>query len=218
MGKIEGISIQNYGSLKSVKLGKLLSDQSGKALGNMVTIIGPSGTGKSTLADAFGFIADCLENGVEAACDMNNRGGFRQLVSQCATQPIHFELYYRESSNSRPITYELAISIDKNDRPFVLDERLRQRVEKRGQPKSFLNVHNGIGYAFEGKAGWQDEEGKISGEGKRVEVQLADKRKLGIATYGAMAQYSRIVGFMNFLKSWYLCYFSPDAARRVQIA
>lgn len=218
MGKIEGILIQNYGSLKYVRMGKLFSFQTGRPLGNMVTVIGPSGTGKSTLADAFGFIADCLEKGVEEACDMGNRGGFHQLVSQGSEPVIRFEIYYRETSTSKPITYELAIALDKNNRPYVLDERLRQRVEKRGWPKSFLNLHEGIGYAFEGKDGWQDDEGNITGQGKRVDVNLADKRKLGISTYGAMSQYNRIVDFMNFLKSWYLCYFSPDSARQIQYA
>lgn len=33
-----------------------------------------------------------------------------------------------------------------------------------------------------------------------------------------MAQYTRIVDFMDFLKSWYLCYFSPDSARQIQYA
>jgi predicted ATPase len=93
---------------------------------------------------------------------------------------------------------------------------LRQRVEKRGRPKSFLFLHNGEGYAFEGKEGWQGDDDTISGSGKKVEVHLSDKRKLGIATYGAMNEYTRIVDFMNFLKSWYLCYFSPDSARQVQ--
>lgn len=218
MGKIEGIRIENYGALKSICMGKLFTYQRGKPLGNMVTIIGPSGTGKSTVADAFGFIADCLEKGVEEACDMGNRGGFKQLVSQGVEDIIRFELYYRETSTSKPITYELSIALDKNERPYVLDERLRQRVEKRGRPKSFLNLHEGKGYAFEGKDGWQDDEGNITGQGKRVDVDLADKRKLGIATYGAMSQYNRIVDFMNFLKSWYLCYFSPDSARQIQYA
>ena len=31
-----------------------------------------------------------------------------------------------------------------------------------------------------------------------------------------MKQYSRIEKFLQFLKSWYLCYFSPDAARKIQ--
>ncbi len=218
MGKIEGIRIQNFGALKSICMGKLFSHQKGTPLGNMITIIGPSGTGKSTLADAFGFLADCLEKGVEEACDMGNRGGFQQLVSQGSEAIIRFEIYYRETSTSKPITYELSIALDENGRPYVLDERLRQRVEKRGRPKSFLNLHEGVGYAFEGKDGWQDDKGNVTGQGKRVDVDLADKRKLGIATYGAMSQYNRIVDFMNFLKSWYLCYFSPDSARQIQYA
>ena len=92
MGKILGIEIKNYGSLKYIKMGKLFSDQSGTELGNMVAIIGPSGNGKSTLADAFGFISDCLSTDVESACDANNRGGYDQLISQGSGDPIHFEI------------------------------------------------------------------------------------------------------------------------------
>lgn len=77
MGKIEGIQIKNYGSLKNIVLGKTRTNQQAKALGNLTAIIGPSGNGKSTLADAFGFIADCLDIGVEEACDVNNRGDLK---------------------------------------------------------------------------------------------------------------------------------------------
>ena len=125
MGKILGIAIQNYGSLKNIKMGKLYSDQSGSELGNMAAIIGPSGNGKSTLADAFGFISDCLSTDVESACDANNRGGYDQLISQGSSDPIHFELYYKENSNSRPITYELTIAKDRYDRPYVKDLKHR---------------------------------------------------------------------------------------------
>lgn len=59
MGKIEGIKIQNYGVLKEIVLGKARTNQDVRALGNLVAVIGASGNGKSTLADAFGFIADC---------------------------------------------------------------------------------------------------------------------------------------------------------------
>ena len=51
MGKIEGIMIQNYGVLKDIVLGKTRTNQNAKALGNLVAVIGPSGNGKSTLAD-----------------------------------------------------------------------------------------------------------------------------------------------------------------------
>ena len=53
MGKILGFSIQNYGSLKNITMGKLYTKQKESELGNMVAIIGPSGNGKSSLADAF---------------------------------------------------------------------------------------------------------------------------------------------------------------------
>jgi len=95
MGKIEGISIRNYGSLKDITLGKTLSHQKEKPLSNMTTIIGPSGNGKSTIADVFGFIADCLEMGIEAACDAGNRGGFEQIRSQGIEDAIRFELYFQ---------------------------------------------------------------------------------------------------------------------------
>ncbi len=218
MGKILGIAIQNYGSLKSIKMGKLYSNQHGSELGNMVAIIGPSGNGKSTLADAFGFISDCLSSDVESACDANNRGGYDQLVSQGSGDPIHFEIYYKESNNSRPITYELTIAKDKSGRPYVKDERLRQRRpgNKSGRPLSFLNLTDGKGYAFEGKEGGQDDDGSV--EGDKIDVELSDTRKLGIVTLGAMKQYSRIEMFLAFLKSWYLCYFTPDAARQIQTA
>lgn len=216
MGKIEGVAIENFGSLKHVRMGRLLSNQKGVPLNNMVTFIGPSGAGKSSIADAFGFIADCLEIGVEAACDVKNRGGFEQLISQGTDGPIRFEIYYRETSNSRPITYELKIDFDKKiGRPFVLEERLRQRVKDFGRPLTFLYLSRGSGYAFEGIAGGQeDETNKISGEKK--DVSLSDIRKLGIVTLGAMKVYTRIEKFLNFLKSWYLCYFSPDSARTIQ--
>lgn len=218
MGKILGIAIKNYGLLKDIKMGQLYSDQAGVPLGNMVAIIGPSGSGKSTLADAFGFIADALMTDVETACDANNRGGFDHLVSQGSSEPIHFELYYKENSNSRPITYELTIAKDKFDRPYVKDERLRQRRpgNKSGRPLSFLYLVDGKGYAFEGLEGGQDDEGGVTGDKK--EVELSDTRKLGIVTLGAMKQYSRIEKFLSFLKSWYLCYFTPDTARQLQTA
>lgn len=85
MGKLLGFAIKNYGLLKDVKMGQTFRDRQEEPLGNLVAVIGPSGNGKSTLADAFEFISDCLEKDVEYACDANNRGGYEQLVSQGPT-------------------------------------------------------------------------------------------------------------------------------------
>lgn len=182
----------------------------------MVAIIGPSGNGKSTLADAFGFISDCLSTDVESACDAQNRGGYDKLISQGVDGSIHFELYYRETSNTPPITYELTIDKDKYDRPYVKEERLRQRVQTKGRPLSFLYLTDGKGYAFEGNNGGIDDNGQITGD--KVDVELNDIRKLGIVTLGAMKQYTRIEKFLAFLRSWYLCYFTPYTARQIQTA
>lgn len=220
MGKILGIAIKNYGSLRDIKMGKLFSDRNDDELGNMVAIIGPSGNGKSTIADAFGFISDCISTDVETACDEKNRGGFDQLISQCGATEIRFEIYYKESKNSRPITYELTISKDKMDRAYVKEERLRQRRvgNSYGRPLSFLHLVDGKGYAFEGAEGGQvDDEGNET-VGTKVMVELSESRTLGIVTLGVMKQYSRIEKFLSFLKSWYLCYFTPDAARQLQTA
>ena len=216
MGRIAGIRIKNYGTLKNVKMGRVVFDATEKELTNMNAIIGQSGTGKSTLADAFGFLADCLEKGAETACDLNNRGGYEKIVSQGAKGSIEFEIYYRETSNEPPITYELSIGIDKNDRPVVEKERLRQRRanERYGRPMSFLFLEYGKGFAFKGNnSGLREEDNMEIGE--KVDVELADPRQLGIVTLGELREHPRIVKFKNFLKNWFLCYFSPTAAREI---
>lgn len=216
MGRIAGIHIKNYGSLRDIKIGKLLSDKDGTELGNMNAIIGESGTGKSTLADAFGFLADCLDKGVETACDLNGRGGFEKIISQGVKGSIEFELYYRETSSSSPITYELSICLDKVGRPIVQKERLRQRRanERYGRPLSFLNLEAGKGYAFKGINTGFDEEKAVE-IGDEIKVELADPRQLGIVTLGELKEHPRIVKFKSFLKNWFLCYFSPSSAREI---
>ncbi len=48
-------------------------------------------------------------------------------------------------------------------------------------------------------------------------VELADNRKLGIATLGALKQHPRISAFRQFIEGWYLSYFTPDAARSLPL-
>ena len=133
MAKIEGFRIKNFGVLKDVTLGRLWNQQQDEPLTPMTAVIGRNGVGKSTLFDAFGFLADALKSGVEEACDSRGRGGFERIRTQGQKEPIEFELYYKESRNARPITYEVSIDADRSGRPYVLKERLRQR--RSGQKK-----------------------------------------------------------------------------------
>ncbi|TGG79082.1 MAG: ATPase, partial [Aphanocapsa feldmannii 288cV] len=57
MAKIEGIRIRNFRVLKDIILGKLWNTKSIKPLTPMTAVIGKNGVGKSSLFDAFGFLA-----------------------------------------------------------------------------------------------------------------------------------------------------------------
>lgn len=239
MAKIEGIRIANYRVLKDLTLGKLWNTQHAQPLTPMSVVIGKNGVGKSSLFDAFGFLADCLKLGVEEACDSRGRGGLERIRSQGSDEQIEFEIYYREEPKARPITYELAIDRDDLGRPYVARERLRQRRkgQKHGRPFSFLIMNDGRGLAWKGEAQGQQIDEAIGAQTvfdalidritkrmpaeERAEseiVELEDKRKLGIATLGALKQHPRISAFRQFVEGWYLSYFTPDAARSLPLA
>lgn len=209
MPRLLGIRIRNFKSLADVTLG-----QTGYGLGeplpSLSCFIGPNGCGKSSLLDAFGFLADCLREGVEAACDKSQRGGFSRVRTQGSTEPVQFDLYYRETPNSRPITYSFQID-EVRGVPIVLSEHLRQRRkgQKHGQPYPFLRLERGKGEVWAGEA-TEDEEGTTS-----QSIKLEDGDRLGITTLGQLSDHPRIVGFRSYIESWYLSYFVPDAARRL---
>lgn len=237
MASIDGLRIKNFGALRDVNLGKLWNLQKAKALTPLTAVIGKNGVGKSTLFDAFGFLADCLKHGVEEACDLGRRGGFHRLRTLGIHDPIEFEIYYRHSSKARPITYELTIDCDEDDRPFVKYERLRQRRQGQthGRPFSFLILNNGKGEVWKGEGQgreidedevkknleeiWDPSDEDSSEESREREiVELDDARKLGIATLGSLKQHPRISAFRKFIEGWYLSYFSPDAARSLPLS
>lgn len=214
MALIEGFRVQNFRVLHDITIGKLWNQRSTPPLTPLVAVIGKNCSGKSTLFDAFGFIADCLAYDVETACDLKQRGGFLRLRSMAIQEPIRFEVYYREAPGERPITYELVIGIDQNGRPIVEEERLRQRRkgQGRGWPFSFLDLRHNIGDA------WTGEESLEGEDSAKVHVELTDPRQLGIATLGTLKEHPRISRFRNFLRNWYLSYFTPDAARSLPMA
>ena len=243
MPRIEGFRVKNFKVLKDVTLGRLWNLQGSQPLTPMTVVIGKNGVGKSALFDAFGFLADALKSGVEEACDARGRGGFERIRTQGETGPIGFEVYYREHGNARPITYEIAIEADEFGRPYVLQERLRQRRkgQKRGWPFSFLWLYGGSGVAWKGEEGYQEgdaetlffkamEQDDIEKVMKYIDlitkeepneteqIELDDRRKLGIATLGALKQHPRISDFRRFIEGWYLSYFTPDSARSLPLA
>ena len=222
MAMLEGFRIQNYRVLRDVTFGKLWNTQDIRPLTPLTAVIGKNGVGKSTVFDALGFLADALKVGIEEACDSHGRGGFHRLRTHGHSEPIQFELYYRQNAKARPITYELSVD-EERGRPFVTKERLRQRRkgQSRGRPFSFLHLEHGRGMAWTGEeAGFltDDEIEDLLGleleeSSDREAIELQDTDRLGIATLGALKQHPRISRFREFIEDWYLSYFTPDAAR-----
>lgn len=229
MVKIEGIRIQNFRCLKDISLGRTHENPDAEPLSPLTVVIGKNGVGKSTLFDAFGFLADALKVGVEEACD--KRGGFEKIRSQGKNDGILFEILYRNDYAQTLIQYQIVIDLD-NNRPFVAFEYLYN-----GTVHSFYFISGQIGtvaikdnqsppknFGME-QAAFFIEQIPNSLEDwikkckiKNVEIiKLTDNRKLTIATLGELKKYPEISEFRQFLESWYLSYFTPDAARSLPL-
>ena len=234
MAKIQGFRVRNFKALRDVTLGRLWNQRESQPLTDLTAVIGKNGVGKSALFDAFGFLADALNGGVEDACDARGRGGFERIRSQGETGPIEFDVYYKQHGNARPITYEVAIDADEFGRPYVLRERLRQgrKGVSYDRPIVFLILNDGTGWAWTGEdEGFAIDESKgppsiealnrlvtVEESGEKEVIELEDRRRLGIATLGALKQHPRISAFRRFIEGWYLSYFTPDAARSLPLA
>jgi predicted ATPase len=208
MARLLGIRIKNYRSIADVGVGQVMY-ASGEPLPPLACFIGPNGSGKSTLLDTFGFVADCLLEGVETACDKPHRGGFQRLHTQGTDGPIEFEIFFEDDDPARPIVYTVSIDTE-GGIPIVTRESLRQRQkgETRGKPYYFLKLDKGRGKVWAGDL--------VSGKGARDErIDLADQTKLGITTLGNLERHPRIVRLREYIEGWYLSYFVPDAARRL---
>jgi len=215
MALIEGFRIQNYRALKDIAMGKIGTDpnlKNARPLTPMTAVIGKNGVGKSSIFDAFGFLSDCMHTDIETACNDRTRGGFDKLVSAGVDDSICITIYYRESKNDRPITYEVSIGKDgKSGLPIVLSERLRQRAKRQswGQPRSFLRLERGKGSV------WVGDDSLEGDESSRRDVEFDQHRLAIVSLAEQFTENPRIALFKKFIQGWYLSYFTPDSARRI---
>lgn len=207
---IEGLRVQNYKVLQDLHLGRTWKDSKTPTLTPLVTIEGENGSGKSTLLDTFSFIADCLRLGVEGACD--KRGGFNNLLAENPVgfyllglrdmQHIHLELHYREPENELPMIYFIEIGMNEKEKPFVYEEFLTDyntnEVYLRFQPYKHGNV--------------------VYVNGKNQTIHLTCRNKLASSVLGELNQFPQITRLCDFIKSWRLNYFNPDAARNLPLS
>lgn len=203
---IKGIRVKNYRVLQDIAIGSIFSPPRGdydkvesfgpgKPLTPLTVVIGKNGYGKSTLCDAFGFIVDCLRSDAEQACIL--RGGFDKIISENSDGILEFQIRYGK------IQYTLSIKADEYNVPYVFAETLSHVKHEISESHNTMNffAHGGVGKVLRPNAETVND------------IRLADRRRLVLSTLGNLTQFPDIVAFREFLDSWYLCYFEPEAAR-----
>lgn len=206
--KIEKIKIKNY---------KVFEDTEISDLPSMCVFLGANGSGKSTLFDIFGFLSEALRNNVRSA--INNRGGFKEVISRNKTGDIEFEIKFRNDAidgKKQPlITYELKIGLEQN-MPIVKREVLSYRRGQMGKPFKFLNFSSGRGFAIINEEKF--EEAKQDFQEERKEFLLESADILAIKGLGQFQSFKAISDFRKLLESWYISNFQiPDAKKSQDI-
>ena len=194
--RIESLRVRNYRALRDVELSEITP---------LTVLLGPNGSGKSTVFDVFDFLSECFTIGLRQAWD--KRGRFRELRTRGAEGPIEFELRYRETPESQPAIYHLAIEQSPTG-PRVATESLSwRRVPRKiaGRPYKILS--------FRGAKGWV-----ISGEqpertDTKVKEQLDEPEMLAVSTLCRLAKNPRVAALRRFITDWYVSYLSVEDTR-----
>ncbi len=196
--RIEALKVRNYRALRDVSFTNLRP---------LTVLLGPNGSGKSTVFDVFAFLSECFGSGLRKAWD--RRGRFKELRSRGCEGPIEFEIRYRETTKSAPITYHLAIDEGKKG-PYVTEEWLRwarNPTGKGGKPFRFLDFKMGEGEVISGDLP-EDRD-------QRIPEKLISAEELAVSTLGQLAKHPRVAALRRFITGWSLSYLTADHTRTV---
>lgn len=190
--RIEYLKVRNFRALKDIEF---------KQLTPMTVLLGPNGSGKTTVFDVFAFLAECFEFGLRRAWD--KRGRAKELKTRGGHGPVTIEIKYREPDYPL-ITYHLAVD-EVNGRPVVVEEWLRWKRGSHGQPFRFLDYREGQGRAVSGELPDKDD--------KRIDVPLKSPDLLAVNALGQFAEHPRVATLRDFITGWYVSYLSADSTR-----
>jgi predicted ATPase len=190
--RIEYLRVKNYRALHNLEL---------KSITPLAVFLGPNGSGKSTIFDVFAFLSECFSVGLRKAWDKRSR--FKELRTRGSKGPIEIELKYRESKDSRLITYHISINEGRTG-PYVAEEWLQWHRGSQGKPFRFLDFKNGEGQVVTGDQPDEEE--------KRIREILTSP---DVNTFGQLAKHPRISALRRFISGWYLSYLTADATRGV---
>jgi predicted ATPase len=210
---LKGFWIRNFKSLRQVGIGTcfpkfVFIDDDTRVLpydlGPITLFTGISGTGKSSVVDAFAFVSDCYRYGVEIAC--HKRGGFDAIYSQGGKGAMSFGFQYRQKGEADIATYAISIYRTKNKVPYIESEVLMYQREDESLPVIFLQ--NGAEKTIRYLA--PDE--RLSNT-ELTQIEFTDHSRLGLAALASHPKYPILASFRALFENWTLCCFTPDPAR-----
>ncbi len=148
---IEGFWLRNFRGIKQLAIGSSFqqtmmvdgdTEMSPYDLTSLTTFIGNSGTGKSSILDAFALISDILEEGLDSA--VRKRGGYDEIHHRGGEGPIAIGIVYRACAEPRPLTYLLNIEKRGGSNSGSIEtEALIYRSAQSGQTQPFMLFQNG---------------------------------------------------------------------------
>ncbi len=164
-------------------------------------LLGPNGSGKTTVFDVFAFLSECVDTGLRRAWD--KRGRAKELKTRGSEGPVTIEIKYREPGFPL-ITYHLAVD-ERNGGPVVVEEWLQWKRGSHGRPFRFLDYRAGQGRAVSGELPDEEDE--------RIDVPLNAPDLLAVNALGQFADHPRMSALRNFITGWYVSYLSADSTR-----
>lgn len=192
LARIQYLKVQNFRALRDLEF---------RDLTPLTVLLGPNGSGKTTVFDVFAFLAECFELGLRRAWD--KRGRAKELKTRGCDGPVTIEIKYREPGFPL-ITYHLAVD-ERRGGPVVVEEWLQWRRGSIGKPFRFLDYREGKGRAISGE---QPDE-----QDSRIEVPLKSADLLAVSALGQFAEHPRAAALRDFITGWYVSYLSADSAR-----
>ncbi|MBI4861980.1 MAG: AAA family ATPase [Candidatus Riflebacteria bacterium] len=193
--RIEALHVRNYRALASLDL---------KGITPLTVLLGPNGSGKTTVFDVFAFLSECFSSGLRKAWD--KRGRFRELKTRGTDGPVVIEIKYRERHSDPLITYHVAIREDPKG-PYLAEEWLQWRRKESGRPLRFLDFGQGAGHVISGDRPDEDD--------ARIPEDLQSRELLAVNSLGQLKRHPRVSALRDFITSWHLSYLTAESSRSV---